>query len=116
MSSALRVDTRATPQAMVIELHGDVSADGEPAIMGAYRAAAGDGGSGNVLFNLAGAQYINTSGISVLITVAMEAKQQGVTVAVSGASAHYRKVFDLVRFSSFVTMYDDEESALAGLT
>jgi len=114
MSSALRVDTRTTPQAAVIELHGDVSADGDAPIKDAYRAAV-EAGSSNVVINLAGTQYINTSGISVLIAVVMEAKQQGIAVAVAGASPHYRKVFDLVRFSSFVSMYDDEASALAGL-
>jgi anti-anti-sigma factor len=114
MSSALRVETRSVPGATIIDLHGDVSADGDVVIMEAYRAAA-SGGGGNVLFNLAGTEYINTSGISVLISVAMEAKQHGVTIAVVGASPHYRKVFDLVRFSSFVSMYDDEASALAGL-
>jgi anti-sigma B factor antagonist len=114
MSSALRVETRSTPRAVVIELHGDVSADGDGPIKDAYHGAV-DGGTTNVVFNLAGAEYINTSGISVLIAVVMEAKQNGITVAVAGASPHYRKVFDLVRFSSFVSMYDDESSALEGL-
>jgi anti-sigma B factor antagonist len=114
MSSALRVDTRTTPQAAVIELHGDVSADGDVPIKEAYNAAV-EAGNTNVVFNLAGTDYINTSGISVLISVVMAAKQQGVVVAVAGASPHYRKVFDLVRFSSFVSMYDDEASALEGL-
>jgi anti-sigma B factor antagonist len=114
MSSALRVEARTTPEAAVIELHGDVNADGDSAIKAAYQEAVDAGGT-NVLFNLAGTEYINTSGISVLIAVVMQAKQAGVTVAVSGASPHYRKVFDLVRFSSFVSMYDDEATALAGL-
>ena len=114
MTSALRVDSRTTPKAAIIELHGDVSGDGDGPIKEAYHAAV-EGGSTNVVFNLAGAQYINTSGISVLISVVMEAKQHGVNVAVTGASPHYRKVFDLVRFSSFVSMFDDEAAALDSL-
>ena len=115
MSSELRIERRQEPGAEVIELHGDVSADGEAAIKDAYHeAVAAD--AGVVLFNLAGAAYINTSGISVLISVVMEAKQSGVTVVVAGASPHYRKVFDLVRFSSFVEMFDDEAAALASLS
>jgi anti-anti-sigma factor len=115
VSSALRIESRTESEAKVIELHGDVSADGEDLIKSAYHAAIADDG-GPVLINLAGADYINTSGISVLIAIGMEAKEQGVTVVVSGASPHYKKVFDLVRFSSFVSMFDDEPSALASLT
>ncbi len=114
MSTQLRVETRTVPNAAVLELHGDVSADGDAAIKGAYEEAVASGQT-NVVFNLSETQYINTSGISVLISVVMEAKQRGVTVAVVGASPHYRKVFDLVRFSSFVSMYDDEATALGAL-
>ena len=112
--SELRIEARTVPQAAIIALHGDLSADGDAAIKDAYHDAATNG-PGVVLFNLAETQYINTSGISVLISVAMEAKQQGVTMVVAGASPHYRKVLDLVRFSTFVSMYDDEATALASL-
>jgi len=114
VSSALKVHVRPATGAAVVELHGDVSADGEQAIHEGYAEAVGIGG-GTVLFDLSGAQYINTSGISVLITVVMGAKKAGQTVLVSGTSPHYRKVFDLVRFSSFVSMFDTEAEALASL-
>jgi len=115
MSSSLKIETRAEPGATVIELHGDLSADGEGPVKEAYAAAVASG-HGAVLFNLSGAAYINTSGISVLIAVVMEAKKTGVNVLMAGASPHYKKVFELVRFSSFVSMFDEEVSALASLT
>ena len=114
MSSSLKIETRDEPGACVIELHGDLSADGEAPVKDAYAAAVASS-RGAVLFDLSHAAYINTSGISVLIAVVMDAKKTGVTVLVSGASPHYKKVFDLVRFSSFVSMFDDEVSALASL-
>ena len=114
MSSSLKILTRAEPAASVIELHGDLSADGEGSVKEAYAAAVASG-SGAILIDLSHAAYINTSGISVLIAVVMEAKKTGVLVLVAGASPHYKKVFDLVRFSSFVSMFDDEASALASL-
>jgi anti-anti-sigma factor len=114
MSSNLKVATRDEPAASVIELHGDLSADGEVQVKDAYAAAVASG-PGAVLFDLSHTAYINTSGISVLIAVAMEAKKAGVTLLVAGASPHYKKVFDLVRFSSFVSMFDDQTAALASL-
>jgi len=114
MSSNLKIETRTEPAAPVIELYGDLSADGEAQVKEAYAAAVASG-RGAVLFDLSNTAYINTSGISVLIAVAMEAKKTGVTVLVAGASPHYKKVFDLVRFSSFVSMFDDQDAALASL-
>lgn len=114
MTSALRVEKRDAPTAAVIELHGDVTGDGEDPITEVFASVTSDGPT-TVLIDLAGTQYINTSGISVLIRLAMEAKKAEHRLLVSGASPHYRKVLDLVRFSSFVSMYDTEQEALASL-
>ncbi|MDX2160005.1 MAG: STAS domain-containing protein [bacterium] len=114
MSSTLNVVTRKTSLATVIELHGDISSDGDAAIKSAYRTAVSEGASA-VLFNMSNAAYINTSGISVLIAVVMEAKKAGHKILVSGVSPHYKKVFDLVRFSVYVTMFETEEAALESL-
>lgn len=115
MSSALKIETRKTDNATVIGLVGDVNSDGDAAIKGAYRAAVAEGAKA-ILFEMSKTAYINTSGISVLISVVMEAKKAGHKILVSGVSQHYKKVFDLVRFSVYVTMYPDEASALAGLS
>ncbi|MBE2270389.1 MAG: STAS domain-containing protein [Anaerolinea sp.] len=114
MSSALKVVTRSAASASVIELHGDVNSDGDAAIKGAYRDAV-TGGATTILFNLSKTEYINTSGISVLIAIVMEAKKAGQKILVCGVSPHYKKVFDLVRFSVYVTMFDTEDAALASL-
>lgn len=115
MSSSLKIETRKTDKATVIILAGDVNSDGDAAIKGAYREAVA-GGLHTVLFDMSKTAYINTSGISVLIAVVMEAKKAGHKILVSGVSPHYKKVFDLVRFSVYVTMYPDEAAALASLT
>lgn len=115
MSSSLKVETRELEGVTVLELHGDVSADGEADITAAYDAAIA-AGTTTVLIELSHTSYINTSGISVLISVAMAARKAGHHVMVSGASPHYKKVFDLVRFSSFVSMFDTEADALASVS
>lgn len=112
--TALRVDTRNLANASVLDFHGDLSADGETVLEHAYRESV-ERGTGNVIFNLEHAEYINTSGISVLIGIAMKAGKEGVALSLAGANAHYRKVFDLVRLSTFVSMFDDEAAALEGL-
>ncbi len=115
-SPTLNIVTRKTDTAVVLELHGDVNSEGDAPIKDAYHTAVAAGGATTVLFNLSNTAYINTSGISVLISIVMEAKKTGNKILVSGVSTHYKKVFDLVRFSLYVTMFDTEEAALASLT
>jgi anti-anti-sigma factor len=114
MSSDLIIVSRKSGKAAIIELHGDVNSDGDAAIKDAYRQAIENGATA-VLFNMSNTAYINTSGISVLIAIVMDAKKAGHTILVSGISPHYKKVFDLVRFSVYVTIFDTEEEALASV-
>ena len=78
MTSALRVEHRDTPLAAVIELHGDVTGDGEDPITEAFASVTSDGPT-TVLIVLADTPYINTAGISVLTRLAMQAKRDGHT-------------------------------------
>ena len=115
MSSDLKIVSRKTDKAAIIELHGDVNSEGDAAIKDAYHAAIANGAT-TVLFNMSNTAYINTSGISVLIAIVMEAKKAGHKILVSGISPHYKKVFDLVRFSVYVTMFETEEEALTSIS
>ena len=114
MSSVLNIEKRTIDGVCIIELRGDVNSDGDAVIKGAYHEAV-DAGIKTILFNMSKTEYINTSGISVLIAVVMEAKKSGHKILVAGVSPHYKKVFDLVRFSVYVTMFDTEEAALASV-
>ena len=114
MSSALKVQTRKIDKAAILSLEGDVNSEGETAIKNAYHNAIADG-TKTVLIDMTKTDYINTSGISVLISIVMEAKKADQKILVYGVSPHYKKVFDLVRFSVYVTMFDDEAAALASL-
>jgi anti-anti-sigma factor len=116
VSNHLKVQTRKIDEkATILELVGDVNSDGDTLIKDAYRKAVSEGAN-TVAFDMTNTEYINTSGISVLISVVMEAKKASQKVLVFGVSPHYKKVFDLVRFSVYVTMFDDEASARASLT
>lgn len=114
LSKEIKVELRTAGSAAIIDLQGDVNASGEGVIKRAYRSAT-EGGAENVLFNLEGAEYINTSGIAVLIGIIMEAQQAGQKMLVYGVSQHYRKIFELVRLPMYVDMFDTEQEALASL-
>lgn len=110
--SSLRIDRRQYDAADVLDLVGDVTEEAHELIREHYDEAVASGAS-TIVLGIGAADYINTSGISVLINLAMDAKKQSVAISVAGASPHYQKVFDLIQFSKFVSMFDDEAAAVA---
>jgi anti-anti-sigma factor len=105
---------RRTDNAAIIDVSGDVTEQGEQAIKGAYvEALAGD--PRRVFLNFGDTEYINTSGIAVLISLVMEAEKAGRKVGLYGMSAHYKKVFTLVRLPLYADMFESEGEALASL-
>jgi anti-sigma B factor antagonist len=57
---------------------------------------------------------MNSGGIGMLVTLLVRANRQGRPLAAYGLSDHYREIFELTRLDEAITIYDDEQSALAG--
>lgn len=105
---------RRADKAVIIDLVGDVTNRGQEVIKSAYAEALQDNPE-RVFFNFADTEYINTSGIAVLISLVMEAEKAGRKIGLFGMSAHYRKVFELVRLPLYADMYQTESEALTDL-
>lgn len=109
----LEVRVRRQEGAAVIDLAGDLNASAEAALQGAYVEASG-GGTGSVVLNFAGADYINSSGIALIVGLLAQARAHGVEVSAHGLSDHYREIFEITRLSDFMTIVDDEDGAVTG--
>ncbi len=105
---------RRVGKAAIIDLIGDVTSRGQEVIQSAY-AQARESKADRVFFNFAETEYINTSGIAVLISVIMEAEKGGRKIGLYGMSAHYHKVFNLVRLPLYADIYGSEGEALASV-
>jgi anti-sigma B factor antagonist len=111
---AVTMDVRhAGNSVAVVDIKGDVTAACEPVLMAAYEAAGGKGAS-RIVLNFAGLEYMNSGGIGMLVTLLVRANRQRHQLAACGLSAHYREIFELTRLDEAITIYDDEQSALAG--
>ena len=97
----------------VVDIKGEVTAACEPVLMSAYEAAGGSATSRLVL-NFAGLEYMNSGGIGMLVTLLVRANRQNQQLAAFGLSDHYREIFELTRLDEAITIYSDEQSALAG--
>ena len=98
---------------VVIDLHGEIDAFGSAALNQAY-AEAESHNTEVVLLNFAGVDYINSTGIALIVGLLAKARAAHRRLIVCGLSEHYVEIFQITRLSDFMTMFPNEESALAG--
>ena len=100
------------PQAGVIDIKGEINSYAENALMDAF-AQAGAGDVRNVILNFTDLDYMNSSGIGLLVTLLIRAKRQNKRLLAYGLSDHYRQIFELTRLNEAIAIFDGEASALA---
>ena len=117
MTSACEATTRALPGAAVIELSGEVDGSAAAVLTDAYERAvtAGPEAQDTVVLDFAAVDYINSTGIALIVSVLAKARSEGRRVVASGLSDHYRLIFDITRLSDFIQLYADVESAASGI-
>ena len=49
--------------------------------------------------------YINSTGIALIVSVLAQARAQRRKVVASGLSEHYREIFDITRLSDFIELF-----------
>jgi anti-sigma B factor antagonist len=112
-TTQLQARVRSSDDAVaVIELTGDVTAACEDELMDAYRDAGREGPRGIVL-DFTGLDYMNSSGIGLLVTLLVRARREGQLVSAFGLSDHYRQIFELTRLDEVISVHDDEDGAVA---
>ena len=110
----LEVTTRARDGVAVLALHGDVNASAEAALQGAY-AEATSGDPRAVVLDFADVDYINSTGIALIVGLLARARADGREVSACGLSPHYREIFEITRLVDFMTITEDEDGAIGAL-
>ena len=57
--------------------------------------------------------YINSTGIALIVSVLARARAERRKVVASGLSAHYREIFDITRLSDFIELFPDLDRAVS---
>jgi anti-anti-sigma factor len=102
-TSELQAAVRQHDGVPVIDLTGDVNASAEEALNSAY-AEATAGGPQAVVLNFAAADYINSTGIALIVGLLAQARTSGTEVKAVGLSDHYREIFEITRLADFMTI------------
>jgi anti-anti-sigma factor len=110
-TTELHATVREHDGAAVIDLSGDVNGSAEDALNEAYDKATA-GGADTVVLNFERAEYINSTGIALIVALLAQARAKDVQVKAFGLTDHYREIFEITRLADFMTITDDENRAL----
>jgi anti-anti-sigma factor len=112
-TSELQVSVREREGVAVIDLIGDVNGAAGDALDRAYTEAT-DNGATSVALNFERTEFINSTGIALIVGLLAQARRSRVDVRAFGLTEHYREIFEITRLSDFMTISDDEDRAVSG--
>jgi anti-sigma B factor antagonist len=115
VQSKCEAAVRSLPGCAVIELRGEVDGSAATVLSAAYDDAVAVDQPSCVLLDFAGVDYINSTGIALIVSVLARARSESRVVVASGLSDHYRQIFAITKLSDFIQLYDDIDAAAAGV-
>ena len=96
----------------IIDIQGDVTGFAENILMDAFSQAS-NGSTKAILLNFSGLDYMNSSGIGLLVTLLIRTQRQKQKLMACGLSAHYEEIFKLTRLNEAIGIFTNESDALA---
>ncbi len=79
--------------------------------MDAYNQAS-DGKIRAIILNFEGLEYMNSSGIGLLVTLLIRVNREKQRLLTYGLSEHYRSIFQITRLDDAIGIHDSEEEAI----
>jgi anti-sigma B factor antagonist len=98
----------------VLRFEGDIASTSKEAVLGAYQALPKSTVK-LILLDFTKVDYINSSGIALVIQLLIEASNSGQKVYAYGLSAHFVKVFTMVGITKYAGLFPTQAEALAAL-
>jgi len=112
-----RVDQLTSPaghSVTVLRFEGDIASTSKDAVLGAYQGLSKENVK-NILLDFTKVDYINSSGIALVIQLLMEASNAAQKVYAFGLSAHFTKVFTMVGITKYAGLFPSQADALAAI-
>lgn len=107
-----RYQTDPQPVAAIIDLRGEINAGAEGRLNAAYTEAEAHNPP-TIVLNFDDVSYINSTGIALIVGLLARARKAKRRLLVFGLSPHYQEIFQITRLADFMTVFQDEASALA---
>jgi anti-sigma B factor antagonist len=95
----------------IIDLQGEVTGFAESILMDAYTRAS-DSNTRSIILNFSELDYMNSSGIGLLVTLLIRAQRQKQRMLAFGLTDHYQQIFELTRLNEAISIFDSEAAAI----
>lgn len=100
---------QTTVDGPVVHLSGDLTADSEESLSSAFEQARANE---VVVLDFSELDYMNSTGIGLLVTTLIRAQRGGVRLVACGLDEHYREIFSLTRLDEAIPVYGTVAEAL----
>src|SRR5215207_7792848 len=102
---------KASEKASIIDVEGELTAFAEGVLMDAYNQAS-DGQVRAIILNFEDLEYMNSSGIGLLVTLLIRINREKQQLLTYGLTEHYRNIFQITRLGDAITIHESEEEAV----
>jgi anti-anti-sigma factor len=106
---------QAAPGVSIIEVEGELTSFAEDVLMEAYGQASA-GGARAIILNFEGLEYMNSSGIGLLVTLLIRMNREKQKLLTFGLSDHYQSIFQITRLDDAIGIYATEQDAVRAAT
>ncbi len=96
---------------MAIRFVGDITSTSQAAVTGTYEGLPES--TTRILLDFSKVEYLNSSGIALIIQMMIAAKKKGQKIVSFGLSPHFQKVFTMVGITKYTSLHPDQASACA---
>ena len=103
---------RVSSTTSVIDIQGEVTAFAEQVLTEAYNEASTPT-TRTIILNFAGLEYMNSSGIGLLVTLLIRINRQKQRLLACGLNEHYRHIFEITRLNDAIKIYASESAAIS---
>jgi len=102
---------KASDKTRIIDVEGELTAFAEDVLMDAYNQAS-DGQVRAIILNFEHLEYMNSSGIGLLVTLLIRINREKQRLLTYGLSDHYKSIFQITRLDDAIAVHDSEEEAV----
>ena len=111
----LEAEVRQERGVVVLDLRGEINGFAQEALDAAY-AEAESNEPEVILLNFEEVDYINSTGIALIVGLLAKARVSKRRLVAYGLSDHYVEIFEITRLSDFMSVFPDEESAMSAMS
>ena len=94
----------------ILRFSGDISSTSRDAVLGTYGKLPQEDHR-LIILDFAKVEYLNSSGIALVIQVLIDAGKSGQKIHISGLTPHFQKVFTMVGITRYAPLFPDEAAA-----